>query len=166
MNIQQIVMTTEYQTPQNACVFTGHRELPKDFSIERLKQAIITLLDNGVRVFYNGMAIGFDLLAAETLLQVRKNYEGVKLIACIPCYNQEKSFPAADKKRYAEILKRADEQVLLAEHYFQGCMQIRDKYMVDKADVMIAYCHKEKGGAAFTVKYFQKTKPLNQVIFI
>jgi uncharacterized phage-like protein YoqJ len=166
MKIQQIVMTTEYEKPRKACVFTGHRELGDNFSADVLKREIIALLDEGVRIFYNGMAMGFDLLAAETLLSVKENYEGVKLIACIPCYNQEKSFPAADKKRYAEILKRADEQVLLAEHYFQGCMQIRDKYMADRADVMIAYCHKEKGGAAFTVKYFQKTKPLNQVIFI
>jgi len=31
---------------------------------------------------------------------------------------------------------------------------------------LIAYCHKDKGGAAYTVKTFQKIKPNNPVWFI
>ena len=166
MKNQQIVMTIEQQKTRKFCAFTGHRTLDEDFSKGKLKREIKRLLEEGVHTFFGGMAMGFDLLAAELVLAFKKTYKDVKFIACIPCYNQEKSFPETDKKRYAEILKKADEQIVLADHYFNGCMQARDKYMADRADVLVAYCKKEKGGAAFTVKYFQKKKPLNEVIFI
>jgi uncharacterized phage-like protein YoqJ len=119
-----------------------------------------------VDTFYNGMAIGFDLCAAECVLSLKRSYPHVKLIACIPCYGQEKYFSDADKKRYVKILKKADETVVLSDHYYQGCMQNRDKYMVERADVMIAYCTKATGGAAYTVKIFKKLKPDGEIYFV
>ena len=149
-----------------ACVFTGHRKLGEDFSARKLKFAIRKLIKRGVHTFYNGMAIGFDLLAAEKLIELKKEYPQVRLVACIPCYHQEKSFSERDKKRYVEILKKADEQILLSERYFRGCMQARDKYMAERADCMIAYCEKETGGAAYTVKIFQKLHPDGEILFL
>ena len=85
-------------------------------------------------------------------------------MACIPCYNQEKNFSPKDKKRYVEILKKADEQILLSEKYYRGCMQVRDQYMADKADVLVAFCEKETGGAAYTLKYFKKKYPDKKIV--
>ena len=75
-------------------------------------------------------------------------------------------FSEEDKERYARILKKADEVVLLSDHYYNGCMQNRDRYMVDRADALIAYCRKEEGGAAYTVKYFLKTKNEENIIYV
>ena len=159
------IFTTEFQPPKS-CAFTGHRTLYEGFSPRKLKREIKKLILSGVDTFYNGMAMGFDLLAAEAVLTVKKEQPHVKLIACIPCYNQEKSFPEEDKKRYARILKKADEQVLLSEHYYRGCMQVRDQYMVDRADVLVCYCIKETGGAAYTKKYCQKKYPFKRILEI
>ena len=148
------------------CVFTGHRELGADFSKSKLKKEIESLIKDGVEVFYNGMAMGFDLIAAECVLSLKRKHSHVKLVACIPCYGQERYFSDLDKRRYVKILKKADEKVTLAEHYYQGCMQQRDKYMVERADVMIAYCHKPKGGAAYTVRLFEKMYPDGCIRFI
>ncbi len=148
------------------CVFTGHRDLGDDFSKSTLKKTIEGLIKEGVENFYNGMAIGFDLIAAECVLSLRKKYPQVKLIACVPCYGQEKYFSDIDKRRYVKILKKADETVTLADHYYQGCMQNRDKYMVEHAEVMIAYCKKTTGGAAYTVKLFQKAYPDGVIHFV
>ena len=60
----------------------------------------------------------------------------------------------------------ADEKIVLSETYYKGCMLVRDKYMAERADIMIAYCKKEKGGTAFTVNCFKKLHPLAEVIFI
>jgi uncharacterized phage-like protein YoqJ len=148
-------------SPLKSCVFTGHRILEKNFSPKAMTDAIDKAIEDGVTVFYNGMAMGFDLLAAEYLITLKKINPKLKLIACIPCYGQEKNFPDEDKARYVAVLKRADEQVLLSQTYFRGCMQNRDRYMADRADMMIAYCHKKKGGAAYTVNYFsKKNKPI------
>ena len=167
MKKQLTLFTTEGENSANKnCVFTGHRDLGEDFSKSRLKKTIETLIKEGVENFYNGMAIGFDLISAECVLALHKKYPQVKLIACVPCYGQEKYFSESDKKRYVKILKKADERVILADHYHQGCMQNRDKYMVDRADVMIAYCKKTTGGAAYTVKLFQKAYPDGIIHFI
>ena len=90
----------------------------------------------------------------------------IKLVACIPCYGQEKNFSEKDKTRYVRILKKADEKIVLSDTYFKGCMQNRDRYMADRADILLTYCKKEVGGTAFTVKYYKKNYPENEVIFL
>ena len=148
------------------CVFTGHRDLEKDFSARKLKKEIKNAVEKGVETFYNGMAMGFDLAAAEAVLALRKKYPQIRLIACVPCYGQEKIFSDTYKKRYISILKKADETVVLSEHYYKGCMLVRDKYMANRAEMMICYCKRDTGGAAFTVKYFKKINPLAEIIYL
>lgn len=153
-------------TSLRACIFTGHRILEKDFSEKALKKETENLILRGVVDFYNGVAMGFDLIAAETVIKLKKKYPHVRLIACIPCYNQERGYSEKDKKRYAKILQNADEKVQLAEEYYNGCMLVRDKYMAERADVMIAYCKKETGGTAYTVRCFKRAKKDGEIIFL
>lgn len=163
---QQLFLKTEISSiPPKTCAFTGHRSLEEDFSLKKLKNTIKFLLEQGVDIFYNGMAIGFDLTAAEILLSFRRKFK-FKLIACIPCVEQEKYYPTDKKNLYYKLLKKADEQVVLAEAYYKGCMQIRDKYMAERADVLVAYCNKNTGGTAYTVKCFQRLHPQNDIFFI
>ena len=154
------------KTENRSCVFTGHRDLGLDFSAKKLKKAVIEEIENGVDTFYNGMAMGFDLIAAETVLSLKKKYPQVKLILCCPCYGQEKYFSEKDKKRYSKIWKKGDEKIVLADSYYRGCMQVRDQYMVERADCMIAYCKKETGGTAYTVKCFKRMKKDGKIIFL
>ena len=149
-----------------SCLFTGHRELDESFDKNLLQESVENAVQNGVKTFYVGMAKGFDLLCAETVVKIKENYPFVKMIACIPCYNQEKSYSQADKKRYVELIKKADERVILSENYYRGCMQNRDRYMAEKGDMMICYCRKKTGGTAYTLSYFQKRKPTAKVIFL
>lgn len=147
-----------------SCAFTGHRTLEKDFSLEFLKNTIKKLIDDGVNCFYVGMAMGFDLLCAEIVLKLKN--ENVKLIACVPCLEQEKYYSERDKKRYFDILERADEIIYLSNHYYTGCMQKRNAYMVDRCDVLLCYLKKEKGGTAGTVSYCKRKYPEKEIIFI
>ena len=149
-----------------ACAFTGHRELPDDFSVNRLTELIRDLITEGVNTFYCGMAKGFDLLAAETVISLREEYSHIRLILCIPFYGQEKSFSKADKARYADVCKNADEQTLLSEGYYKGCLLARNRYMAEKADALVACYRKETGGTAYTVRYFKKIKPDGKIIFV
>ena len=152
--------------PMKSCAFTGHRTLDKDFSQRSLKKYVLSLINDGVEIFYTGMAMGFDLIAAETVLSCKKKFPQIKLIACIPYYGQERHFSEKDKGRYAAILKKADEKILLSEEYKRNCFLQRNQYMCDRADVLVAYLRKEEGGTAYTVRYFQKNKPQKKIIFI
>lgn len=161
LEMENIISGEEKEPTLKSCAFTGHRKLGKEFSPQAMTEAIDSVIKAGVTRFYNGMAMGFDLLSAEYVLTLKKIYPSLTLVACVPCYGQEKSFSDEDKARYVSILKRADETVILSDEYFRGCMQNRDRYMADRADVLIAYCTKKVGGAAYTVKYFEKTgKPI------
>lgn len=73
------------------CCFTGHRNLPKN-KIPEIKSAltneVIKLIDQGVIYYGAGGAIGFDTLAAQTIIELREDYPQIKLILIIPCRNQ------------------------------------------------------------------------------
>ena len=163
--MQQLSLFEEENTIKT-CAFTGHRNLEKDFSKKALKEAIISVIKEGAEIFYCGMAVGFDLCAAELVLSLKKKYPHIRLIACIPCLGQEKYFSKTDQKRYVNAVKKADEQVVLAQGYFNGCMQARDKYMAERADALIAYCKRQTGGTAYTVRIFQKLQPRGKIIFV
>ena len=158
--------TCIFQKNKKSCAFTGHRILGEDFSEKALKNAVKEAIKAGVEIFYCGMAIGFDLLAAETVLELKAEFPQIRLVACVPCYGQEKSFSKEDKARYSKALKNADEQRILSEHYYRGCMQVRDKYMAEHADMLIAYCKKQTGGTAYTVKCFQKAHADGEIVFL
>ncbi len=149
------------------CSFTGHRELPENFDIKKLKNAVEELIKKGVEVFYNGGAKGFDLLSAETVLSLKEKYPFIKLILCIPCLYQEKNYIEEDKKRYLTIYNEADEKIMVSnDRYFKGCMQKRDMFLADKGDILIAFLQKETGGTAYTVKYFKKKYPYKEILFL
>lgn len=148
------------------CAFTGHRELGYDFSAKAFEKEIAELIERGAEIFYNGMARGFDLFAAETVVKLKKKYPQIKLVACVPCLEQEKGFSERDKTRYKKILSKADKKVVLSEYYYSGCMLARNRYMADRADVLVAYCKKQTGGTAYTVEYFRKKYPSREIIFL
>lgn len=153
--------------PPKICAFTGHRELGKEFSKTSLKKTLETLIKNGVNVFYNGLALGFDTVVCETLISLKKKYPQIRIIGCIPCENQDKYFSIFQKEKYQSLLQKIDETVMISSSsYYSGCMQKRNRYMCDQADVLVAYLKKETGGTAYTVKYFQNKYPLKKVLFI
>lgn len=138
---------------EKVCAFTGHRQLGGDFDIAELKKILTGFIAEGYSTFLSGMAVGFDMLAAETVLQLKEQYPFLKLIACVPCAEQSRYFSAAEKSRYEGILKKCDEVKILNTSYYKGCMQMRDRYMVDNSSLIIAYKRKNEGGTYYTLKY-------------
>lgn len=137
------------------CAFTGHREIPnpKDLKIKLLKVLESLYFEYDVRYFVAGGALGFDTLAAEAVLELREMYSDISLEIAVPCENQTKGWTADDKKKYEEILSRANTVTLVSKTYFSGCMHKRNRYMIDKSDICISYLSKDTGGTAYTVKY-------------
>ena len=138
-----------------AC-FTGHRSLPDDKLnqlSETLKATICEAYDKGYRCFCSGGAVGFDLLAAEAVLSLKGKYNDMKLILIIPCPEQTKYWPDKEIKRYEKIMSRADKTVCVSEHYFKGCMQKRNRFLVDNSSLCIYWLTKESGGTKYTVDY-------------
>lgn len=65
-----------------------------------LAAAIRGLHAHGFRTFLCGMAVGFDLAAAEAVLELRDSLPGLRLVAVVPFGGQEARFSHADRARY------------------------------------------------------------------
>lgn len=138
------------------CAITGHRVFGAKFSNAALYAQLQALIEQGYTTFYCGMAIGFDLQCAEFLLLLRDEFPQVRLIACIPCEDQSDKFSKTDQLRYRKVRRECDEEVVLHPHYVTGCMLERNRYMVDRADILFAYLERMRGGTYYTVHYAQE----------
>ena len=139
-----------------AVAFTGHRFI-RYSDRQRLKtnleRAITACYQSGIRHFLCGMALGFDMFAAETLLAMKTQYPDILLTAVIPFRGQPCKFNPADKERYQSILSKADNVECLSEAYFDGCFLRRNDYMLSHAHQVIAYYNGEpKGGTFYTCR--------------
>ena len=145
---------------EKTCCFTGHRELPAGWSqwklATKLEKTIIEQINSGIRFFGVGGALGFDTLAAQTVLRLKKKYPDIKLILVLPCVDQTRGWPTEDVEEYERIKSRADKVVYTSQEYTQGCMHKRNRHLVDHSSVCVCYLAKESGGTAFTVNYAKK----------
>ena len=141
---------------EKTCCFTGHRVIPArslPALAKELEQTLRRLIGAGVRYFGAGGALGFDTLAAETVLRLKGEYPGIRLILVLPCRDQTRGWREADVRRYRDILSRADKVVYTAERYSPGRMHRRNRHLVENSSVCVAYCTRETGGSAYTAQY-------------
>lgn len=135
---------------KRACV-TGHRAMsafPAGLS-ETLRSVVL----DGYTEFLVGMALGFDQYCYEELLRMKGEFPQLRIVACIPCGDQAARFTRAQKARYDRLCAAADERIVLYPSYVEGCMQERNRYMVDHSDLVVAYLRYAGGGTYYTVKY-------------
>ena len=141
------------------CCFTGHRDFAKeDVSQlrEELSAEIIKLIEQGYSYFCAGGALGFDTLAALTVLNEKNNFPHIKLILVLPCETQSRYWNKCDQTIYEDIKSKADEIIYTSERYYRGCMHKRNRQLVDSSSVCICYLNKPSGGTAYTVGYAKK----------
>lgn len=142
------------------CAFSGHRHSIKELDLNLLDRVILNLIKSGTENFYCGMAVGFDLAAAESVINFKNNYD-VKLFACIPCEGQSDGYSEINKRRYDYILQQCDGEIILSDDYCRGCMLARDRFLVENCGVLVSFLRKEKGGTYYTVNYArQKNKKI------
>lgn len=138
------------------CSFSGHRNLRGlDFDNNLLDRVVHDLIKTGTESFLCGMALGFDMAAAQSVLLHKKRCD-VKLIACLPCANQSDTFYGNAKIIYEDILSKCDEVITLAPEYYRGCMHERDRYMIENSDALVCFLRRKSGGTFYTVNYARK----------
>ncbi len=136
--------------------FSGHRELPKNRLAniaDKLKMKIEALIKSGYYCFESGGALGFDILAAQIVLKLKKKYPHINLILILPCKQQTKYWDKSDIIIYDNVKKRADKIIYTSDVYYNGCMHKRNRALVDTANVCLCYLEKNSGGTFYTVKY-------------
>ncbi len=142
--------------------FTGHRTLPEDTSelseylYEKSEEAIIS----GVTGFYFGGAYGWDQFSFLVVLKLREKYPHIRLNLVLPCSNAEQTanWKEKNKAEFYRILSLADSVEYTSEHYFNGCMKLRNARLVEYADICFCYFDpkRQRSGTAQTVRMAQK----------
>ncbi len=96
------------------------------------------------------MALGFDSVACEAAIAL-----GIPFKAIVPFKGQETAWPFKSQKRYNNYLTQAQEVVIITEGGYEPWkMEIRNHYLVDNSDVVLAcYDDSLKGGTANCIKY-------------
>lgn len=147
-----------------AC-FTGHRsqKLPWRFNEsdprclamkQQLNAEIESAIQRGYRTFLSGMALGFDMMCAEAVIEFRRKYPDITLIGAIPCEDQDCKWQERDKKRYRALLEQLDGKRCIYDTYVGvECMLERNRYMVNRSSLLIALFDGLPGGTKKTIDY-------------
>lgn len=140
--------------------FTGHRpdklpnketgyNLPNPTYIHICQQLEKHLLELNPDKAITGMALGVDSYAANVCIKL-----GIPFIAAIPFIGQEKIWPEKSKKAYYALLNKACEKVIVSSGgYSAHKLQLRNEWMVDHSDILIAVWDKSSGGTANCINY-------------
>lgn len=152
-----------------SCSFTGHRPeklFVKNFENEikcklknEIRKNIITLINNGVSVFYSGMARGTDIWSAEIVIELKKEFKNISLICVLPFKNQiNDKWNEEEKIIYNNIIKNCSKVKIIYDYYKKDAFEKRNKYLVDNADVIIAVYNPKyiRSGTGQTVRMAQR----------
>ena len=79
----------------------------------------------------------------------------VKIYSVIPCENQDLKWKDEQKREYREVLKECEPSGYKYGPYTKGCMQRRNRYIVDNSDYVFAILNPKikRGGTVQTVNY-------------
>lgn len=150
----------------NSVCVTGHREIDVnkiDKVKDGLKYWIEYCIEKGYTNFISGFAIGVDLIFAELVIEEKRNNPDITLEAAIPYANRMNTYD----KKFQELIKKVDKITICNQEYNDECFFIRNRYMVDNSDIVIAAWNVNKrGGTYYTMNYARKKQKELHIIYI
>ena len=124
--------------------FCGHREVQEPEKVRKwLYETVSGLILDGADVFYLGGYGGFDRMALTVVNKAKEVHTGVRAILVLPYLDRSMDLDAYDGSIYPPLEK-------VPRRY---AISRRNRWMVDQADVVVAYVIHEWGGAATTLRY-------------
>ena len=132
------------------CCGFGHRVLLMDIE-KPLREVLERLVEErGVRVFYTGGMGEFDELFARTVRSMKRDCPSLRLVLVLPYLTERLNMDKAIyEAQYDEILIPAE----LDGIHPKAAIGLRNRWMVDRSDIVIAALQRDFGGAAEAVRY-------------
>ncbi|MBU5626040.1 DUF1273 domain-containing protein [Oscillibacter sp. MSJ-2] len=140
------------------CCFTGHRDIPRDqFKTITVRTELTIrklIIVSGVQYFGVGGALGFDTLAAQILFRLREtDFPYIKVILVYPFEDFTSRWTDDQKDTYARMLSKYDKCVCISPVSSKEAYLARDRRLVDESSHCVAYCTRNTGGTAYTLRY-------------
>ncbi len=130
--------------------FTGHRSYNHE-ACSALHRSVERLYAEGARIFRVGMAEGFDLAAAETVVKLMEQHDDILLEAYIPYLDFAARFSTVEYFRYKKILEMCSRVVYVSESYHTAVFRLRNDMLVDGAQVVVAWWNGRASGTGYTI---------------
>ena len=134
--------------------FFGHRYIDNPLKVEELLEEQIRKLINEKEYvdFLVGRNGEFDQCVSSTVLRVRKNYrdDNSSLVLMLP-------YPTAEyinnQSYFEDYYSDIEISYAASKAHPKSAIQIRNREMVDRADLIICYVEEKRGGAWQTIQY-------------
>lgn len=129
--------------------FFGHAQILQSEEIEKWLYVVTeNLIEQGAITFYLGGHGAFDSMAASVLKAQKKRYPHIELVLVLAYLNSKRNTFGYDSTIYPPLE--------MVPHRF--AISYRNRWMVESADVVVAYVLHEWGGAATTLRYAKQEK--------
>lgn len=153
---------------QTICCFSGYRpekmppnmqEGSPDFTqmMQSLRHAILRSAECGYTIFLSGMSRGFDLWAAEAVLDLQQSNPDLQLWALLAFHGMERYWEPEWQTRYTSVLRRARHTFSVCDRYEPGCYTRRDAELVRRSSRCICYFTGIPGGTEYTVQHARRS---------
>ena len=151
---------SETELRQHRCCFTGHREqkLRRGAGLIRreLEKEIRKAVSEGFTTFITGMAYGVNIMAGEIVVNLKKEFPAIKLIAAVPFPGFESRWGEEWKNRYQILFQQADLVRFICDSYASSAYQKRNEWMVNHSARIMAVFNGEPSGTKNTIDYARK----------
>jgi len=122
----------------------------------RAKTEIEYAINKGYINFISGMALGFDTMCAEIVLELREKYSHISLICALPYKKHYKSWTSPQRKRHKQVLKDADIVRYVSKKYTENCMLERSGYLLNNSSLLIALHNGKSREVEYTINLATK----------
>ena len=127
--------------------FCGHREIQEPEKVRKwLYEAVEALIREGADCFYLGGYGQFDSMAAGVVQKLKQKYPHIRSVIVLPYLGREYNTSGYDESNYPP-LENVPRRYAISK---------RNEYMVDNADVVVAYVVYGFGGASKAHKYAER----------
>ena len=137
--------------------FAGHRHDFRNIGIEnKLEETIISLIEKGYTIFYDGGKGAFDNISAHIVIKLKAKYPHIKIYRILTYYHHEKEkwelSSCYDGSLYPDI----------EEYHPKLRITKRNEWIVDNSNLLVCHITETyKSGAYNTLKYAKKiNKPI------
>lgn len=129
--------------------FCGHSEIDDEKAVESwLHEVVGRLLKNGKVIFFLGGYGRFDCMAARVIHEHKQYETGIESVFVMPYLNTKMDLSLYDSTVFPPLENTPPRFAILK----------RNQWMVDEADLIVAYVRHNWGGAAKTLEYAKKRR--------
>ena len=104
----------------------------------QLRQKIMGEIGCGINRFVTGMHRGVDLLASETVLEIKEKMPLISLDCAFPYEAQAADWPERERDRYFDIASKCTREFMISNSYYDTVEQKLNEYLLKFSDSVIA----------------------------